>query len=212
MEDGKDDGEPHPEWNPALEAVIKKEGEQAEGLYWLHNQASIWAQKRNDGITIPAIILATITGFFSATNDMIPPVAIGAASVLVGILNTVNSYYKFSQRAEGHRITSLWYLKTYKNIETQLSLPISQRQNAGDMLKDLRESMIRVSETAPPLPEAIKARFKENFKDSGTHKPIEANGLDQIIIFKEPVRPPSTPKNVIVESPRPIVKIMGVAV
>lgn len=205
MEDGKEDAEPHPEWNTALETVIKKEGEQAEGLYWLHNQAAVWAQKRNDRITIPAIILATLTGFFSATNDMIPPLAIGGASVLVGILNTVNSYFKFSQRAEGHRITSLWYLKTYKNIETQLSLPISQRQNAGDLLKDLRESMIRVSETAPPLPEAIKATFKEKFKDSGTHKPIEANGLDRIEIFKAAAAPPVTPK--VMETPKSPIKV-----
>ena len=177
--------EAHPEWNPALEEVIRKEGEQAEALYWLHNQASIWAAQRNDRIQIPAIALATVTGFFSATSDLLPPIAIGAMSVLVGFLNTIASYYKYSQRSEGHRITALWYLKTYKNIECQLSLPISQRTKAEELLKDLRENMARVSETAPPLPVHITNIFREKFKSGTTAKPIEANGLDPISIYRE---------------------------
>jgi hypothetical protein len=28
-----------PQWNSALEEVVKKEAEQAECLYWLHNKA-----------------------------------------------------------------------------------------------------------------------------------------------------------------------------
>lgn len=186
------EADPHPEWNVALEEVIRKEGEQAEGLYWLHNQAASWALRRNDRIQIPSIILATVTGFFSATSELLPPVVIGALSVVVGILNTINSYFKYAQKAEGHRIAALWYLKTYKNIECQLSLPISQRVNAEDFLRDLRENMARVSETAPPLPEAVTNAFREKFKSGLTAKPIEANGLDQIIVYRG--EDPKTPR------------------
>lgn len=185
--------EAHPEWNEALERVIKKEGEQAQTLFWLHNAATLWASNRNDALQIPAIIIATITGFLSATSDLVPAVAIGAMSVVVGILGTISSYYKFSQRAEGHRITSLWYYKTYKNIETQLSLPVSQRQSAEEFLKSLRTEMSRVSETAPIIPEAIITRFKERFKDPGVSVPIIANGLDPIKVWRDaPITP--TPK------------------
>ena len=185
--------EPHPEWNSALEQVIQKEGEQCEALYWLHHHASLWAARRNDGLQIPAIILATITGFFSATSDMVPPVVIGAASVFVGILGTVGNYYKFSQRAEGHRIASLLYHKTYKRIETELSLPISQRTQAENLLAELRGEMSRVSETAPIVPEAIIAKFKAQFPETQTSRPIIANGLDPIKIFREVPRTPRSP-------------------
>ena len=199
----EDDSEPHPQWNEALEKVIQKEGEQAEGLYWLHNVAAGWAQKRNDYIQLPAICLATITGFLSATSELLPPVAIGALSVAVGILNTINSYFKFSQRAEGHRITSLYYLKCYKEIETQLSIPISQRTPAEVLLKQLREDLQRVSETAPPLPEVAINAYKKRFNDTSVAVPIVANGLDPIRILKrECITPQSTP------SPRPIVRVM----
>ncbi len=186
------DDEAHPEWNSALEEVIKKEGEQAEGLYWLHNQASLWASRRNDMIQIPSIILATLTGFFSATSDMLPPVAIGAFSVFVGILNTVNSYYKFSQRAEGHRIASLWYLKTYKKIETELSLPVEQRTAAEPFLNQLSEGMMRISETAPQVPREISELYAKKFHGEAVAKPLGTNGLDPIKIYKAPPKTPVT--------------------
>jgi hypothetical protein len=187
------DDEAHPQWNPALELVIKKEGEQAQGLYWLHNHASDWAKRRDDWIQLPAICLATITGFLSATSELLPPVAIGALSVGVGILNTVNSYFKFAQRAEGHRISSLWYLKTYKEIETQLSIPISQRASAEAMLKQLREDLQRVSQTAPPIPEATIAAFKAKFPEPDLAVPIIANGLDPITVLERGVASPRAP-------------------
>jgi len=188
--------EAHPTWTEGLEKVIAKEGEQSEALFWLHHHSAAWAAKRNDWLQIPSICIATITGFFSATSELVPPVAIGALSVFVGILGTITSYYKFSQRAEGHRIASLLYLKTYKRIETELSLPISQRTDAELLLKELREEMSRVSETAPIIPEAIIARFKVEFKDGITSRPIIANGLDAIKIFKEPPRTPTPARQV----------------
>ncbi len=183
------EGDGSPEWNEALEEILRKEGEQAEALFWMHNQASVLATRYNDIIQIPAIITATVTGFLSATSDLVPPVGIGALSVVVGILGTVNSYYKFSQRAEGHRITSLWYMKTYKQIECQLALPVAQRANAEIFLRSLRDEMSRVSETAPVIPESVILKFKTQFKDGKTSVPIIANGLDRIQVWKKEVKP-----------------------
>jgi hypothetical protein len=196
-----------PQWNEALEKVIQKEGEQAEGLYWLHTHAAQWASRRNDLIQLPAICLATITGFLSATSDLLPPIAVGALSVGVGILNTINSYFKYSQRAEGHRITGLLYLKTYKEIETQLSIPISQRTPAEVMLKQLREELQRVSETAPQLPTISLDAFKKKFKGTDVAVPIVANGLDKIQILERPPSTPRTPKTPM-PNPRPQIKIV----
>jgi hypothetical protein len=198
--------EEHPEWNAALELVVRKEGEQAAALFWLHNKASLWASKRADWIQIPSICLATITGFFSATSDLVPPVAIGAASVLVGILGTVNSYFKYSQKAEGHRITSLFYHKLYKTIETQLALPVRQRRPADEFLRELRDEMARVSEAAPVIPEHIIAAFKVEFHDGATSKPIIANGIDPIKIWREEIRI-RTPEQAIPSTPKPKINI-----
>jgi len=172
------------EWNPALEEIIRREGEQSEALYWLHNKASVWASKRNDIIQIPAIILSTVTGFLSATTNLVPMIALGGISVFVGILSTLNSYFKFSQRGESHRIISLLYLKIYKTIEIELALPASQRANANVLLNEIRQHMNQIGEQAPTIPESIIALFKKEFKDGDTSRPIIANGLDVINVFK----------------------------
>ena len=191
----------HPEWSEALENIIVKEGEQSEALYWLHNKAYLWASRRNDLIQIPSIVLSTLIGFFSATTSMVPQLALGGVSVFVGILNTVNSYFKFSQRGESHRIISLLYHKTYKQIEVELSLPIEQRTPADAFLKSLRTTMSQVSETAPPIPESIIGQFQVKFKDSQTSVPIVANGLDKIRVLGR--RLPSSPAAEVIELPEP---------
>jgi hypothetical protein len=180
-----DEGRPTPQWNEALEKVIQKEGEQSQSLYLLHHMSYMWATKRNDYIQIPAIILASVTGFLSATSSVLPPIAIGAMSLSVGVLNTVNSYYKFSQRAESHRITSLMYLKAYKSIETELALPVYQRVDASKLLTELRDTMSKISDISPAIPNNIISTYKINAKNYKTSQPIIANGLDPILIFKD---------------------------
>jgi hypothetical protein len=62
-------------------------------------------------INIPSIILQTITGFLSATGGLVPALVLGSVSVFTGVLSTILSYYKFSARAEAHRMSSQLYLK-----------------------------------------------------------------------------------------------------
>lgn len=170
------------DWNPDLEQVIKKEGEQSQSLYWLHNEASIWASKRNDSIQIPSIVLASITGFLAATSVLVPPVGIGGMSLAVGVLNTVSSYYKYAQRSESHRLTALLYLKIYKNIEVELALPVNQRVNAIMLLRDLRQNLARVAEIAPLIPSFAIDKYNRIFKTSPVSSPIVTKGIDVITV------------------------------
>jgi hypothetical protein len=173
------------EWNLNLEQLVKKEGEQSQSLFWLHNEASKLAATYNDRIQIPGIILASVTGFLSATSNIVPPIGIGAMSLVVGVLNTINSYYKFSQAAEAHKISARLYLKMYKNIRTELALPVKQRANANILLQNIRDKLARISEIAPQIPNRIIDMYKKKFKDAKISKPIIANGLDPIDICVE---------------------------
>lgn len=174
------------EWSSGLEEVLRKEGEEAEGLFWLHNRSSVTATRNNDLINIPSIILQTITGFLSATGGLVPPLALGAFSVFTGVLSTLLSYYKFSARAEAHRMCSQLYLKIYKKIEIELSLPPDQRLEPLKLLEEVRDKLARVSEIAPDIPVTIIADFKKEFKGGDTKKPIIANGLDKILVYVKP--------------------------
>jgi hypothetical protein len=180
-------------WNPALEQIIRKEGEQSQAMFWLHNKASVLAGRRNDWLQIPAIVLSTVTGFLSATTNLVPMLALGSISVLVGILGTLNSYFKYSQKSEQNRLISLMYLKIYKTIEVELALPANQRTDATMLLKELRQSMNQIGEQAPIVPENVISMFKLQFKDGTTSVPTIANGLDTISVYKGSLSLPSSP-------------------
>jgi hypothetical protein len=117
---------------------------------------------------------------------MVPPLALGAVSVFTGILSTLLSYYKFSARAEAHRMCAQLYLKIYKKIEIELSLPIEQRLAPTQLLEEVRDKLARVGEVAPDIPEVVLTEYRKKFHDGEAKKPIIANGLDKISIYHAP--------------------------
>ena len=78
-------------------------------------------------------------------------------------------------------------MQIYKKLEVELALPISQREDPQVLLKEVRDKLSKISEVAPDIPETVIAAYKQNFKDNTTSKPIIANGLDTIEVYKEKV-------------------------
>lgn len=185
---------PNVDWNSGLEQVIKKEGEQAESMFVLHNNSSKVSSRNNDWIMIPSIVLQTLTGFLSATGGMINPLILGGVSVFTGILSTLLSYYKFSAKAEGHRVVALLYLKIYKLVEVELALPVDQRMSASKLLEEVRKKIAHIQEIAPEIPDAVIDSYKHKFKNISSAKPLIANGIDEIKVFvaKSKERTPTT--------------------
>ena len=177
------------DWSSGLEEVLRKEGEEGASMFWLHNRSSVVATRTNDMINIPSIILQTVTGFLSATSGLVPPLALGAISVFTGVLSTLLSYYKFSARAEAHRMSAQLYLKIYKKIEIELSLPVEQRMPPVKLLEEVRDKLARVGEVAPDIPEVVLAEYKKQFHDGEAKKPIIANGIDKIVVYHAPEKP-----------------------
>lgn len=181
------------EWSSGLEEVLRKEGEEGASMFWLHNRSSVLATRNNDIINIPSIVLQTVTGFLSATGGLVHPLALGAVSVFTGVLSTLLSYYKFSARAEAHRMSAQLYLKIYKKIEIELSLPIEQRMAPVKLLEEVRDKLARVGEVAPDVPEVVLNEYKSKFQDGEAKKPIIANGIDKIVVYHAPEKVATAP-------------------
>jgi hypothetical protein len=78
------------------------------------------------------------------------------------------------------------YLKIYKKIEIELSLPIEQRMAPVKLLEEVRDKLARVGEVAPDIPESVLAEYKKQFHDGEAKKPIIANGIDKIVVYHAP--------------------------
>ena len=178
-------------WNVALEKLLAEEGEKALGLAWLHNQCEQYYGARSNWISIPVIVLSTLSGTASASsttffadNMKMGSLGIGAISILCGVLNTVNSYFAYAKRTEAHRIADIQFNKVYRFIATEMTLPRLERIRARDMLKIVREQVERLAETSPPIPEFIVEKFKKNFRKDykDIAQPDITNGLRRIRI------------------------------
>lgn len=180
------------EYNTHLEQLIAAEGEKALALEWLHDQSEKRFTKFNTSIALPVIILSTLSGTASigqaalfGPNNPAAPIVIGLVSILVGILNTISSFFSWAKRAEGHRIARITYSKLYRTIRIELSLPRPQRIDAGKFLKTLREQIDRLNETSPQLPEEALGQFAKRFAPlpSDITIPEVCNGLHKVDIY-----------------------------
>jgi len=137
-------------------------------------------------------VISGVTGFLSAgsttlfDNPEMSSVALGVASLFVSILNTAGSYFGWSKRAEGHRISSIHYSKLYRFLSIEMALPREERMIPRDLLKLTRDTYDRLQEVSPMIPPEVLREFKHKFeKEKDIAKPEEANGLEHILVFED---------------------------
>ena len=191
-----DEPEHHYTWSEQLENLIASEAERCRGYAWLNQRCEQMYNKKNNWIAIPVIVLSTLSGTASIGSSSlfddakISSVAIGCVSIAVGILNTISSFYSFARKAEAHRIAYLNYSKLFSTIAVELSLPRSERSPPEEILKNLRTTMERLAETTPSPPQAVLDEFNNHFKteDKSIARPIEVNGLQKIVVFRNPIK------------------------
>ena len=180
------------QWQSHIEEYLKDMAEKSYCYAYLHKRAEAKYSALNTKIDIPVIVLSTIAGTLSiggegifGKDNVMASQIIGSISLMVGVLNTISSYFSWNQRTENHRISSIQYSKLFRFLEIELSLPRNERMSAGDLLKVSRESYERLQEVSNLIPDSIIKSFKKKFKSYDVAKPSEANGLEAIHIYKE---------------------------
>lgn len=188
-------------WNSQLERILSDEGERCLCFSWLHDRAEKKFTSLHTYITIPSIILATLSGSASIgttaliNNSTIANLVIGTTTLTVGLLGTISSFFAWAKRSESHRIAAITYKKVYKFVLIELALPRSERMCAKDMLKVVREKTQRLEETCPQIPDSIINMFKQKFSTTTPEvtKPEITNGLHPVYVYPGDVDSPFAP-------------------
>ena len=188
-------------WHHSLEDYFASVAEKANCLSWCHKKAEALYSNRKTFIDLPVIVLSAVTGFLSVGSSTMFPgnentasACLGAVSLFVSVLNTTGSYFGWSKRQEGHRISSIQYSRLYRFLQVELGLPRCERQQPTELLKYVREQYDRLQEISPLIPETIASEFKAKFnKITDISKPEELNGLDAITIYPTPITNDGSP-------------------
>ena len=162
-------------WEKEEENLLKEWAEKAMCYKWLHTRANKKYSAINMRVTIPVIILSTITGTANFAQERIPEeskslyvMCIGGLNIIAGIITTIAQYFKISEINEGHRIAALSWDKFSRNIRIQLTKRPTNRESANTLMKYAKDEFDRLMEVSPDIPDKIIDNFKIQFNSSET--------------------------------------------
>jgi Protein of unknown function (DUF4231) len=121
-----------------------------------HYEMAEQLSRRHHWMGVPVIVIAAVVGtsaFASVLSELIPlwaKLCVGAASVLAAVLAALQTFFKFSERAERHKTFGAKFGAVRRELETlHASGHASQEANYVNML---REKLDRLAEEAPAVP------------------------------------------------------------
>jgi hypothetical protein len=181
------------EWVVELEVLLKDWAEKSRYYAWMHNKSSSFFQKRNNMITIPLIIISTLSGSanftmvgisepYSTMNNIIFPLTMGVLSIATAILSAMSKYLKTAELAENHRTFYKKYNVLFRNISLELSLPTNQRKPPGEICNAYRYEFDGLVSESPTIPDCIISEFNTTFPFA-RNKPEIAHSFEKVVIF-----------------------------
>lgn len=179
-------------WTDRLEEFFVSSAEKAHCLSVLHKQSEALYSARKTFIDLPVIVGSAVIGFLNAgstsmfEDPKIASIALGVGSLAVSVLQTINAYFAWAKRSEGHRIAAIQYSRLYRFLSIEMSLPREERLDPSVLLKQTRDTYDRLQEISPLLPPSILREFRAKYdKETDISKPEEANGLEKVIVYRE---------------------------
>ena len=182
-------------WTPEQERLMGKWADVAGCYRWLHDRSEKKYTKANMYITIPVIILSTLTGtanfaldsFIEKDNYAAKSYAqatIGGISIFAGILTTLGNFLRFAQGSEAHRVASVAWGKFQRQITVEISIHPNDRMDCMDFLHICRQDLDRLIEQSPPIPDDVIEMFEKEFKDvPNLNRPDICHGLEHTVPF-----------------------------
>ena len=160
-------------WHKQHEKVLRNWGESAACYRYMHFKAHVMFKKMSMRMTLPIIVISTITGTANFAQETFPvsiqpyvPSMIGALNLFAAILTTILQFLKVNELMESHRVSSVHYGKLARNIRLELSLPIPERtHDGGNMVEISKGEYDRLIEQSPPVPSAVINNFERKFPE-----------------------------------------------
>ena len=162
---------------------------------WMHDRCEKRMSLNNMWITVPVIVLSTLTGSASfvmnslvgdnPTGQKYAQIGIGSVSIFTGILTTLGNFFRYAQNSESNRVASIAWGKFQRQIAVELALSPMERLDCSDFLGIARAELDRLIEQSPPIPDGIVVEFEKEFESVPLLKrPDIAHGVEHTPIFK----------------------------
>lgn len=185
----------HNGWNKSLELLVAEWADKANCYRWMHDKAGLMFSSSNFYLTLPVIILSTVTGTASfGISGLLPNesdskyagAVIGIVSLITALIQTVANTLRYAQQSEAHRVSGISWGKFQRFVSIELSLHPNERMDAMNFLKMARVELDRLIEQSPLIPPSIVKQFEFEFrKKTEIKRPEIAGGMEHTHIFDD---------------------------
>lgn len=132
-----------------------------------HSEAARACDRTNCWLGLSVVVLSTVAGTWvfaqvGDSGDSRWPIAIGLISVAAAVLASIQTFFRFAERAEKHRTAAANYSNLRRQVEEILAL---QAHDAPGSLTALRRNIDHIAEAAPHIPHRIWARRQKAFRE-----------------------------------------------
>ena len=187
---------PNNGWTKEQEQLMAEWADIAACYRWMHDKYEKQATLSNLWITVPVIVLSTLTGSASfVMNSLVgddpsankyAQIGIGGVSIFTGILTTLGNFFRYAQSSEANRVASISWGKFQRQIAIELALHPNDRIDSMDFLKFCRSELDRMIEQSPQIPDNVIEQFEKEFVNTpNLKKPDIAHGIDHTKVFKD---------------------------
>jgi hypothetical protein len=161
-------------WTEQVENIFISWADKAIVYKILHERAYKKNKLKNYAFTIPCVVLSTVlasaTFALSGDSNTIPKeyatyaqYGLGGVNIFIGILQTLQNFFKYAQMSEAHDSVSKQWYKLYRVINTELNIARNKRRDADEFMKFARMEFDRLIELSPDIPDNIVKVFKEHY-------------------------------------------------
>ena len=125
-----------------------------------HIKSATYFDRLNFWLGIPVVALTTIVGtsvFATLQNESSRSlkIATGVGSVIAAVLAGVQTFLRYSERAEKHRVTSGKYGVLRREVEQNLAFAPSSSDELKEYVDSLRLRWDKLTEDSPTAPKRI---------------------------------------------------------
>jgi hypothetical protein len=181
-------------WSKEQEILLAKWSDYCSCYRWLHDRAEKKLSKNNNLITIPVIILSTVTGTASVgltglvgdipNGQKYGQIVIGLVSLFTGILTTLGNFFRYAQNSESHRVAAVSWGKFNRLISVELAQHPEDRSDSLEFLAICRQDLDRLIEQSPQIPDDIINVFNNTFiKQGELQRPDILNSIEHTSVY-----------------------------
>lgn len=176
-------------WLPEEEVYLRDLSKLCQELSSKYKRYYELYKTRQAKFKIPSIIISSITGLTSFGTSNFPEkyqkwvsISVGASSLFIALLNSIESYMKIGETMSGCLQTSISLQKLKEFIDIELSLPLDDRSTQGILfLRDCYSKYEKILDLAPSILKNIRfirPSYDDRIQATITTRPMDENSSD----------------------------------